>query len=285
MADFKLVLNGGLGNQLFGWAAALGISQNTGMSFELNASSNLTRGFQLSEYGIAASFVPLDNDNFLSMARNRVSRRIRRSMGKRAKFRYEEQGFEFDSRFFENPKGRILRGYFQSPRYFEHVKGEVLSTLRNFKSSDSLYLELLHELKSNHFITVHIRRGDYIGLEHFHGIVDSNYFRRARDLALEENPNYRFVVFSDSIELAKADFSFGDLYIGEDMPLTPPQLLSLMSSTSGIIGSNSSLSWWSSYLLGYDNPFRVLPEPWFSTKDLDTQDLVPPEWRRLPSGY
>jgi hypothetical protein len=285
MKDFEVVLNGGLGNQLFGWATALGISKKTGLSFELNASNTRPRGYQLLEYGIEASFAKPRYSNLPQTRLLRQLTKVAERFGVNSKFNYSENGFRFDSRFFDNPRRKTLYGYFQSPLYFEHVRSDIVKTLNNFQSSGGSYLDLLKILTSESFMSVHIRRGDYIGLENYHGLVSSNYFERARNLALVFNPKMKFVVFSDSISLAKADFPNADLYIGEDVDLTPPQLLSLMSATQGIIGSNSSLSWWAGYLLKGENPFRVYPEPWFSNKDLDTRDLVPPDWMRLPSGY
>ena len=285
MKDFQLVLNGGLGNQLFGWATALGISRKTGLSFELNASNTRERGYQLFHYGIEASFNSLKSSSVFNRSVNKLSKRINGHFGVNARFKYVENGFRFDARFFENPRGKSLRGYFQSPLYFDHARSEIVKTLRNYQSLREPYSELLETLERDLFVTVHIRRGDYIGLESYHGLVDAEYFTNARNLTLQENSRVKFVVFSDSIDMAREVFPHGNLYVGEETNLTPPELLALMSSTSGIIGSNSSLSWWASYLMKGKSPLRIFPEPWFSNKDLDTQDLVPSDWKRLPSGY
>jgi len=285
MKDFEVVLNGGLGNQLFGWATALGVSRRTGLSFELNASNTRERGYQLSDYGIAATFNAPRYSNPFNRSLTQLSRRINRRLGIDSKFNFTESGFRFDPRFFQNPRGKTLYGYFQSPLYFEDSRDEITSILRNYQSLGDSYSELHDFLERDSYITVHIRRGDYIGLEKYHGLVGAKYFASARELVLQEDPNVKFVVFSDSIDLAKVDFPDADLYVGENVDLTPPQLLALMSSTGGIIGSNSSLSWWASYLLKGESPIRIFPEPWFSNKHLDTRDLVPPDWKRLPSGY
>lgn len=285
MEDFEVMLNGGLGNQLFGWAAAVGISRRTGLSFTINASNTRERGYQLFEYGINASF---SKPRVNLTPRNRLTRKLKRILTRVLpirRFNFVENGFRFDHRFFDNPKNKTLYGYFQSPKYFEHAKSEVIKVLCNFRSTRDSYSELFKILSTDTYITVHVRRGDYIGLEHYHGLVSASYLSAARKLVLDQNPGAKFVVFSDSIKLAKFDFPDADLYVGEEVDLTPPELLSLMSSTQGIIGSNSSLSWWAGYLLQGEAPLRVYPEPWFSNKELDTQDLVPSDWKRLPSGF
>lgn len=285
MNHFEVILNGGLGNQLFGWAAARGISSRTGAGFTLNASQIGERGYQLGSFGIEASFEKPISANPYS---KRIDKRVFRKLGffsSSRSFNFVEQGFRYDDRFLDNPRGNSLYGYFQSWKYFEGIERDIIESLAlvNPVSSEySNYLKLLNDLN---FITVHIRRGDYLAKSNYHGLVDSEYFFNAKILAEKLNPGSKFVVFSDSIELAHEAFPFGDLYIGSNEPMTPAENLMLMTATNGIIGSNSSFSWWAAYLNRSVKNLRIFPEPWFANRSLDTIDLVPPSWFRLASGF
>jgi hypothetical protein len=130
---------------------------------------------------------------------------------------------------------------------------------------------------------VHVRRGDYIGKEHYHGLVSREYLAAARERLLDINPNLNFVVFSDSVDIAKKDFPFAEKYISEEDLSKPSENLLLMARMGGLIASNSSLSWWAAFL-NQRTEMNFFPDPWFSNPDLDTQDLLPPTWKKISSG-
>jgi hypothetical protein len=69
-------------------------------------------------------------------------------------------------------------------------------------------------------------------------------------------------------------------YFGPESINDPVTLLRIMSEAKGLIGSNSSLSWWSAYLMD-EEKIKIFPAKWFVNSDLDTTDLIPPEWQIL----
>jgi hypothetical protein len=63
--------------------------------------------------------------------------------------------------------------------------------------------------------------------------------------------------------------------------VSPAENLVLMSICKGLIGANSSLSLWAGLAMDDVDAVRIFPRPWFTTKDLDTRDLLPPSFITL----
>ena len=171
-------------------------------------------------------------------------------------------------------------GYFQSWKYFDFNRNEIISKLNQIQNPSGNYGELQKLLKSDSFITIHIRRGDYINKTDYHGLVDVQFFNKAREVALSSTPGMKFVCFSDSIEIAKNMIPWADYFISSVEIESPAETLMLMKSTEGIIGSNSSFSWWAGYLMKNEN-IKIFPKQWFVNKQIDTVDLIPLTWNLI----
>lgn len=278
--SFQLVLNGGLGNQLFGYAAGRSIEEATGLTCRFIAPGKNDRKLELDNFGIRCLSEtefqknPLDR-NFT----NRIITRIFPNY-----FRFSETSFRFDKRFYSHPEGKTLRGYFQSYLYLQNIEHDLLNLPSQHTAFSKQYLNLEAEWGNSNFVAVHVRRGDYIGKENYHGLASSRYFAMARERLLDSKSDAKFVVFSDSIETAKRDFPFAVKYISEEDLSKPSENLLLMARMGGLIGSNSSLSWWAGFL-NQHTELKFFPYPWFSNPDLDTQDLLPPNWNKISSGF
>jgi hypothetical protein len=122
-----------------------------------------------------------------------------------------------------------------------------------------------------------------LGKVNYHGLASKKYFHSAMLSVLKVNPNAKFIVFSDSIELARTDFPYAEEYISSVELFKPSENLILMSRMGGIIGSNSSLSWWAGFL-NQKPEINCFPDPWFANQNLDTRDLLPRDWKRISSG-
>lgn len=99
----------------------------------------------------------------------------------------------------------------------------------------------------------------YVDLGHHeHQKLEDNYFMKAMALF----PGERFTVFSDDLERAKQEPMFQGEQFEFSEGRNEVEDLNFMASHKGIIGSNSSFSWWAAYLSGADK--IVFPKQWFS---------------------
>ncbi len=162
-------------------------------------------------------------------------------------------------------KNIVLNGYWQTEKYFKEYRQQLLDTF-NF------------EWKPNGFVSVHVRRGDYLELPHKHPPVTVEWFNEA----MSRFPGRRFKFFSDDIEWCAQTFGHRDdcLFSSGNDQLTD---LAQMASCEHHICSASTFSWWGAWL--NRNPYKIaiMPKLWFTPGwgGCDVSDIVPSEWEKL----
>lgn len=181
--------------------------------------------------------------------------------------------------FDENWRGFndiILDGYWQSAHYFDHCREEVLKAFGfNWPHQAGV-------------CSIHIRRGDYLLYPDKHPVVTNEYLQQAIRYISQHTGIGKFMVFSDDIPYCKDIFSILD-YCGFVFDYsegrTEKEDLELMSGCEHHIISNSTFSWWASWLGRNDNKIVVTPheDNWFgvNNKHLDVSDLLPSNWIRI----
>ena len=151
--------------------------------------------------------------------------------------------------YFEIPfyKGSVyFDGYFQTLKYFENVKDEFKQTLE---------LPVIDSNKiSSDMVAMHIRRGDYLKFADIHYICNTKYF----ELFFESFLNKEVHVYTDSPEYVLNEFKSYDFKIINCDDLTA---LSMIGKYKNVICSNSSFSWWATFLGQCENIY--VPDKWF----------------------
>lgn len=261
-------LEGGLGNQLFGWAAGFQLASRLSFNLELDASQLIQRKLEL--------------DNFILSNDLRISTNPRkRRDDPYKKFRqFKEKDFRFDPRILEIKESTVLSGYFQSWKYFRECESEIRPLIK-LRDETKQFKKMREEFSSHRTLGIHIRRGDYIGLENHHGIATTDYFNQGVLLSSNLVSFSKIAVFSDDILAAKQAFPDADYYVSENEVPSPAENLVLMSQFDALIGSNSSFSWWAGFLSDGPEKVRIFPRPWFTGEFLDTRDLLPKHWITL----
>lgn len=163
----------------------------------------------------------------------------------------------------------ILSGYFQSPKYFDEYREEMLEAFA------------LPYKKVNK-ISIHARYGDYLEIKGKHIVIDEEYLRKAMLLMEEKTGIRKFKVFSDNIPLFKE--RHGQLYDFEYSTNTEimDDLIEISCCHSNI-GSSSTFSWWGAYLNRNPNKVIVTQTEWFQKNwdNANTSDLIPNDWIKL----
>jgi hypothetical protein len=258
-----VILEGGLGNQLFGWATGFELSNKLDFDLCLNISRLQQHGFTLSELNHNATIVSERMQRFP---------RLRR----RDKI-FLEKSFNFDQKFLSINTPVELRGYFQSWKYFQAHGEEIKNRIKRTSNMSQFAKNTIKEFEKMDATAVHIRRGDYLQLTDYHGLISKEYYRRTRDFLSSKFDCNRFVIFSDDINLAKEVWPGALLYVGKNEISSPLETLITMSTSKNFIGANSSFSWWSAYL-NEGTGIKIFPRPWFATKIHDTNDLLLANW-------
>jgi len=167
-----------------------------------------------------------------------------------------------------------IEGFFQSELYFKDYRKDIIDAFQiPYKRLDG-------------FVSIHVRRGDYLEMQHKHPVVTYDYISSAVKHFMELG--YKsFVVCSDDIKWCRQNFKplelFGAVF-SYSSGHGPIEDLALMSCCEHNIISNSSFSWWSAWLNQNPDKIVIAPEVWFGpgNSHLDTKDLLPESWLKMP---
>lgn len=195
----------------------------------------------------------------------------------------------------------LLKGYFQSYKYFDKHQQDITRLLQIHKKQEQVkgQFEKHYEkdLQDNPIcISLHFRIGDYKALPDCHPILLDDYYlfsimyiiqkckeekRPIKIFYLCEKQNndevfiriHRFIKFlhnkSIACEFIKLDDNMSDW-----------QQLLVMSICDHNIIANSSFSWWGAYLNKNPNKIVVYPQTWFGVKmqHHKLHDMYPNTW-------
>ena len=259
---------GGLGNQMFQYASLKGIARHHGYDFATpprdifieDASMYLTPVSKDIYWWKMSTHLydcfGLDKKNTIGMFANQV---------------VMERMHNFDEELFNKcPDNVDIFGYYQTPKYFNHIEDE----LRDDFSFDEELKSSCEDFISEDMISLHIRRGDYVNNPN-HPVPSFDYYNKALDMLPDDIP---VIVFSDDPEWCNEQEVFADdrflISEGNDAYID----LCLMSLCEGHIIANSSFSWWGAWLA--DSKMVVAPSIWFGPNNahLDIKDLYLDHW-------
>lgn len=276
---------GGLGNQLFQYAAgrALAARHNTELKLDIAAlGADPLRKLELS--ALQTNFqIALEREIVQYKASTRFQRiRARFTPYSRKRF-YKQPYFHFDKRFFLLPANAYLQGYFQSEKYFSDIQAELRLDLR-LKTLPSHLADIAAELKNAQSVSLHIRRGDYknLSIQKVHGLLPLDYYNAAIQRMEKEVPNLRIYLFSDDPQIALKESGATDVtVVSGEITKNSLEDFWLMSQCRHNIIANSSFSWWAAWL--NDNADKVVigPKKWFANGPIDTHDILPDTWIKI----
>ena len=265
-------LQGGLGNQLFGWAAGFVLSQRLECELIVDRRNLHQRGYQLDHFSFSKN-LKTTSHSFTGIRdiKNKIYRNI-----------FEEKGFQYDPSFEDVISPKTLRGYFQSWKYHTGFENEIYTQVRELILESPQFQAIKNKYPFEVLTGVHIRRGDYKALEQYHGTIKSEYYKTAIEtIESVEKTSSKFIVFSDEPEEAKTVLPGAVAYIGPSELPSPAENLILMSRCRALIGANSSFSLWAGLIMEPDSKVRIFPNPWFADKSISDKDLVPKHFIRL----
>lgn len=177
-----------------------------------------------------------------------------------------------------------LVGYFQSYLYAESNREHLMKARIQKIGPELKELNLVAEAEMP--LIVHCRFGDYL-LENDFGIPSREYYQAAITSLLTKKIYKSIWVFSDDLTRAQEKI--------ETKNLLPIRWISTVDNSDvstfqamrlgrGYVIANSTFSWWAAYLSLNPIADVVAPNPWFMGMD-DPANLIPPTWRRLDAGY
>lgn len=237
-------LMGGLGNQMFQISKALseGFENNIDVKFKKE------------------SFIPMEG-NQPSKYENNIFRNIKFEDYSDVPLQIDEVSWEYRDNGVFYYKPVKYYGYFQSSKNFksqtEKIKTCFLPTEEFIEKIKNLYPKIFDKES----VSIHVRRGDYLTVSEILPVIDKTYI----DECLRQIEEYSNIfIFSNDKEWCKENLNYNNSVVVEG--LEDYEELWMMSLCNNNIMSNSSFSWWGSYLNENIDKQVYVPSIWFGPK-------------------
>jgi hypothetical protein len=286
-------LKGGLGNQLFQYAAGFRLAavRNVELKLDLSEFDNrkyrTPRSYELVVFEITAEHAAARDIASISTSSRRSIRRWLperfRSHSSTAVF---ERQFQFDPEVLSLPDGVIMDGYWQSERYFAEVADLVREEFSFKQPAAGKNVDVAAEISACNAVSLHVRRGDYAAdavAMSTHGVCPLDYYYRAVEYVTERVSEPVFFLFSDDPDWVRENLKLSGpvSLVDHNGADAGSEDLRLMSRCAHHIIANSTFSWWGAWLNPSPKKIVVAPKQWFADDSLDTSDLLPSNWVKL----
>jgi hypothetical protein len=257
-------LQGGLGNQLFQYAAALAVQRESNSYARLFSITTPNKHNHLNhDYG---KDIFLELEELPNLVLNDSCKYVQANAFER-----------WNPKLLPSSSLLILSGYFQ---YFPAIK-DVIHILQQKLLSRLLLAcrtpRILPNSSQSAFL--HVRRGDYLNHPTYHWSQTMDYYKKGIDYVEKHNAFiYKWYVFSDDIEWCKSQplFQKNTLEFIEE-PDEYHALSMMIQCQGGAVIANSTFSWWGAILGShYSKSPVVYPLKWCGE---ETVILFPQEWR------
>jgi hypothetical protein len=274
-------LRGGLGNQLFQYAAGLAVAERTGAPLLFDTSFipfEDGRDYALARCGIEVETVHRQLDaKALFDDREAIAEYVRENFDAEL---YWEERHDFADELGAAPAGSYLVGYWQSERYFPEDRSpldRLLETLP-MDPEDPIAAEIA---AASEPVAVHVRRTDYVTnptIANLLGAKDTAYHYRAAEAVSDAIVEPTWFVFSDDPEWCRAELSLPGSFRLVSGARSAEQDLMLMASCRHASIGNSSFAWWGAWLGEQRGSVVSAPAVWFADRSVADADLVPDRW-------
>ena len=284
--NLTLTLAGGIGNRMFQYAALYGIAKANGLK------PLLSKRFS----------------DFMDVFPNIETKAVTTAdwlPGRRYLRFTEMKAMEFDTRAFSLNfmKNIRLEGFWQSWRYFDHVRSDIRN---QFRFRDDIYQAAhkfltdaredyipppdpnkLHTLQDFpvQFVGVHVRRGDYLdqfNVEKGYTTANAKYIQRTMQYFSDKYKNVIFIVTSDDKEWSgyNVKSQTHPVHLSPFQNTQPYHDLCLLSQCNHTVVTVGTFGWWGAWLAGGETLYyRYFPKPKSDiAAEFRASDYFVPQW-------
>ncbi len=287
---FYFRLMGGLGNQMFQYAAGKALSIKRGIPIKVDFDCpypHIKYEYSLGIFKLHAEFAT-PRELRRCKPKRRLAKRLYLLLGKNPEclLLRERRDFHFQSDLFLAPDGSYISGFWQSEKYFNDI-ADIIRNDFSFRSPpDGENQKLCTQMRNRESVSLHIRRGDYVRVESankVHGVCSPSYYKNSVAYILNRMPNAVFYIFSDDMQWVKANFQLAapTIFVDINSSHNAYEDMRLMSHCKHHIIANSSFSWWGAWLNVNPDKIVIAPAKWMNDPKAIVKDLLPDSWIRL----
>jgi Glycosyl transferase family 11 len=291
-------LKGGLGNQMFQYAAGAALAARHGVPLLLDLHSLqrntqetnqfTPRNAELNIFNLKIEEAPQELlqkfQSVTSTLHYRIRRNISESLVRYRIFQHDELNYP---ELFSRLGGyTYLNGFFQSEKFFNSQQAYIRKLFTWRDPLNSANEAAAGKIAMCEAVSVHVRRGDYLKPANaalFGNICTAEYYQCALEKIKSEVSNPVFFIFSDDMPWVRNNLNTGaethyiDFNTGHNSHLD----MRLMSLCRHHIIANSSFSWWGAWLNANTNKKVIAPKVWIHQSDAHIDDILPAEWIKM----
>jgi hypothetical protein len=266
---------GGLGNQLFIYAAAKRLSIMSHVPLKLDIISgynedNFERNYSLNHFRINEEFATNKDVYELNLGKRR---NLPYHINKVLPFRYKRFIREdklFDPRLLDlRVVNKVyLEGYWQNENYFKDIEQIIRKNFEIVSPHNHTNIELAKKMTATNSICLHARRINYEYL------LSPEYYDLAIKHMVGKVANPHFFCFSDDIDWIRNNviIAWPVTYIEYNKESKDYEHFWLMTQCKHYITANSTYSWWGAWLSANPSKIVIAPNNW------GYRAAVPKEW-------
>ncbi len=288
----KVLIFGGLGNQMFQYALNIALNQKGNESriiFSNFFYDNHHNGFNLGDAFQLSLPFPLNVYKFLlntGFHKNKISSHFLRNYFNKHISTFqtynEKKEFVFNEDVFQQ-KSKLIVGTWQAEEYFKDIKDILMQEFVFIEPTDRKNRKLVEEIKNSNSVSIHIRRGDYLNgrwIKSHAVIKDEKYYTRSINYMNENILSTHYYVFSDDILWAKENLKLPNCtFIDHNSGKNAYVDMYLMSLCQHNIIANSTFSWWAAWLNKNETKIVIMPERWLNNDN--ARGIFPSEWLKF----
>lgn len=289
--SIKMIMSGGLGNQLFQVSAGIYLEETLGKEviFDVanllgpakSAPGNYTRSLEIYELLLGKSLITSKPHWLLDLA---ITKFRKQFLGKYFLF---ERNQEDRLIFRIGPDTRGIFGFYQDA---EIVESAWVSLYGRMKKSEK-FSPLVNSNKINR-IAIHLRFGDYSDdpqTKKIYGLTKKSYYLEAlNEIGKNANSPTSLVIITDNREKASS-FINAENFSGPIEYVSSPtaiQDLVELSSSSHVIMSNSTFSWWGAWIANKVHGSQIIyPRPWLADPNDPAMPIYVNNWISIKREY
>lgn len=294
-----LIMCGRLGNQLFQYAFARNVQLATGQELAIDftavnqVESDEWRNY-LDQYNVHNYKIVHKNDYFPPQRfLYKLLCIIRPKKSEEKQYRFDEffakhlaklgvifYESDFKYHYFESIKTKniVIRGWFESERYFTEISEQLKKELTLKRPLSSENQKLRDKLRNTESICVTVRRGNFTEDQYKKEflVCTPEYYYKSVECIRKAYHDAIVYVCSDEIEWCKKELRFPGEVLFEPQNAVCEKL-DLMSACRHFVLSNSTFSWWAQYLSDNEEKMVISPTRWRNC-ELPPVDIFGKDW-------
>ena len=287
---------GGLGSQMLAYSLYLALEKaypNENVICDFTAMHKYNHichnGEELTQvFGIRSQYIPSQLAQ-IAYSKNPFFRLMRKLSKITGLIKFHDallEKYNYDKSIFFQKGTVIYHQCWTSWKYFVGVEKKIKRVFKFKPIKDIRNLEVQKKILSTKSVSVHVRRGDYVGSKFSEGLVNNlEYYRRAIEIINQKINKPHFFLFSDDPQWVTENL----VKEFKDAPITQIYWnkknhsyldMQLMASCEHHIIPNSSFSWMAAYLANSDDQIVIAPKYWSGdySRGIELKDMNLPNW-------